>query len=43
MLSKHLTPGDVNLKAMFNFLETLTCKMSSTAKPFLTKEFRWNT
>ena len=43
MYQWHLKPGGVNLKTIFNFLETLPCKMISTAKPFLAKEFRWNT
>ena len=43
MYQWHLTPGDVNLKTNFDFLEKLICKMISTAKPFLTTEFRWNT
>ena len=43
MYQWHFTPGDVNLKTIFIVLETLTCKMISTAKPSLAKEFRWNT
>ena len=39
MYQWHLKPGGVNLKTIFNFLETLPCKMISTAKPFLAKSF----
>lgn len=35
MYQWHLTPGGVNLKTNFDFLETLPCKMISTAITFL--------
>ena len=43
MYQWHLTPGGVNLKTNFDFLEKLPYKMISTAKPFLATGFRWNT
>ena len=43
MYQWHLTPGGVNFKTNFDFLETLPYKMISTAKPFLATGFRWNT